>query len=127
MKEENVRIELASADVRGEIVDVYADGQKIRIVHTLSGYQRGGYVCPNTEKRAIILDGSVTFHLVRPENPQEEKVRNLSIEDKLTIPRGTAYREITRKGTWFAGISIGNDNCEIYEPYRKMVAKSFEK
>jgi hypothetical protein len=127
MKEENVRIELASADVRGEIIDVYTDGKKVRIVHTFPGYRRGGYIFPDTEKRAMILDGSVTFHLVKPENPEDEKVRSLLIGDRITIPKGTAYRENTRKGTWFAGISIGDEKWKVYEPYRNKVVKSFEK
>ena len=127
MKKDKITIEVI-ADVRGEIVDVYAEGKEgIRIVHTLPGYQRGGYVFPNTEKRATVLDGSVTFHLTNPENPGEEKVRSLSVGDKLTIPKGTAYREITRRGTWFAGVSIGDNKGKFYEPYRREVEKSFEK
>lgn len=127
MKEEDIKIELASIDVRGEIVDVYANKKRIRIVHTEPGHQRGGYVFSNTSKRTKILEGSVTFHLVKPGSPESERVRNLSAGDGIIIPCGTAYRENTRKGVWFAGFSFGDEKYENYEPYRKLVEKSFEK
>jgi len=127
MEEDNIRVDLASADVRGEIINVYANGKKAIIVHTEPGHHRGGYVFPNTTKKAKVLDGSVIFHLVKPENPKEEKVINLSVGDGIRIPNGTAYRESTRNGTWFVGFSSGDEKCKIYEPYRKIVERSFEK
>jgi hypothetical protein len=126
MKEDKIKTEVI-ADVRGETIDIYADGKEVRIEHTLPGYKRGGYFFPETKKRAFVLDGAVTFHLTDPENPEKEKVRSLSVGDRLTIPKGTAYTESTRNGVWFAGISIGDDKGEIYGPWRDKVKKSLEK
>ncbi len=115
-----------TANTRGELVDVKSGEKKIRIVHTFPYCHRGGYVFPGTDKNVMLIDGSVTFYFKDPKHPRHEDVVEISSHTISchTIPRGTAYREFTKEGVYFAVVSQGDDKYRIYRPYRKIVNDS---
>jgi len=113
-----------TADVRGEITDVTLGRRRIRIVHTLPRCHRGGYVFSDTEKKATIIEGENTFYFTNPATPGKEEIHQVFLGDKITIPKGIAYREFTEKGTWFAGFIKGDNKGRNFDPYRKLVKES---
>jgi len=120
---EKIKIDV-KADIRGEIIDIFAEDKKIRLIHTLPGCHRGGYVFHQTEKRAILIDGDNTFYFTDPKNPKKEEIHKVSAGDEIIIPKGTAYREFTENGTYFVGFMKGDNKWVYYEPYRKIVEDS---